>query len=72
MKRSLALVAFLLLPSTLAHADAKADVTKAFASFVDAIATNKTPSVELFIAPASDERVDDAVGGARKPVPEDL
>jgi ketosteroid isomerase-like protein len=72
VKRYLVLVALSLLPSTLAHADAKADVTKAFATFIAAVAANKTPAVELFIAPASDERTDDGAEAARKPVPVDL
>ena len=63
----LAVLTLALLVST-AHADSKADVTQAFATFIDAVATKKPSPVELFIVPG----YDDQDGQFRLPVPADL
>jgi ketosteroid isomerase-like protein len=62
----LAVLTLALLVST-AHADPKADVTGAFASFIDAVATNKPAPVELFIVPGDDDGEQ-----FKDPVPADL
>lgn len=54
-----------------AHADSKADVTQSFASFIDAVATQKPAPVELFIVPGYDDQ-DDKTPETRLPVPADL
>ncbi len=66
----LAVLTLALLVST-AHADSKADVTQAFASFIDAVATKKPAPVELFIVPGTDNE-DDNNPEFHLPVPADL
>jgi hypothetical protein len=68
MRICLAVVSLVVVPS-LAHADVNADVTQAVTAFVDGVAKNKAPAVELFITPGYGERDDSFVYEA---VPKDI
>lgn len=69
MKRILLVMVFVVGVAGTAHADANADVTKAFTTFIEGVAANKATlkGVDILIPPGSDETSED--DGIVEPVP---
>src|SRR5262249_18527616 len=56
VRHTLVVLGLLLCSAGIAHADASAEVTQAFAAFIDGVATNKAPAVDLLITTDSGEK----------------